>query len=439
MDWVRFGPVLLNIGNKRLFYLFYNRCYASKAPDVFILSSLLVSLSVAFKNSFYMPKGSYFSNLWPNIWIACIAVSGTHKSTALDLGSEIAMQIQLEAEEQVSQLQNELDKLEEENADQALKRKVKEEIAEWRRKMTLISPRITPEAMIQRLGKQSGGAFFLDELGAWVEGKSKNYLRDFKGLMTEIYDCRRIDEETKTYGKLTCERPYLSVCGVSTPTWLEKAISGEDVETGFFARFLVFYPKQERITPPAMPVVQEYDYTPNNNIRKVIDYVHKNETKKMYLAPDARKFFDQFHFQLYKLFDLVPDNSHHLIEPFVKRWSPAALKIGMLFQPFWDPDTNLISLQAMVGAAELIEHVVRSTLFLLQTSFTESEFQKNCRKVLEYIARRGGQATRQQILSSKRMGGGTKEYDEVLLHLIESGQINVLEKGPKKDWIYSLS
>ena len=425
-------------------YIEYKSTF-SKAPSIFILSSLLVSLSAIFKNSFYMPKGAYFSDLWANIWICNIAASGSFKSSAMELGNEIAMQIQREVEEKIKPLKQQLKELaQDREVDKEILAQIREEIYKQERKMTLLPNRNTPEAMISRLARQEGGAFFLDELAAWIEAKSKNYLKDFKGLLVEMYDNRRIDEETRTYGRIICERPYVSICGVSTLRWLESVITSDDVESGFLARFLIFYPHQERIVPGALPEYQDYDFTVNNRIRDIINYVHEkteteSEPKKMYVSPSAKKFFEKFHGELYKLFDLFPEEHHHLLEPFIKRWSPSTLKLAMLFQPFIDPDVNLISLEAIVAAAELVEHAVKSTLHLLQSTLGESEFQRNCRRILQLIAKRGGQAQRRQIIASKLLPGGTKEYDEVLEALIESGQITLTDTGKKLDWIYSLT
>jgi hypothetical protein len=111
----------------------------------------------------------------------------------------------------------------------------------------------------------------------------------------------------------------------------------------------------------------------------------------------------------------------------------------MIFEQIFNPGSRSLSARAIAAGGELVELSLKSTLYLLRSSLSESEFQKDCQKILELLAQKGGMAQRKQILVSKRLQGGVKQYDEILDFLIESGQITVNQKGQKNNWIYSLA
>ena len=413
-------------------------CQFSSTSDLFILTSLLTSISVSIRKKVYMPQGAYFCKLKPNVWFCNIGKSGTFKSTALKLGNKLATQYHALASEEISELKNQLQDTEDEKE----KRRIEEQISQWEHKKTILASKITTEALVSRLKIQGGGAFFLDEMGAWLGLQAnKTYLADFKGFLTELYENDSVLVETKLGGQIEIRDPFLSICGVTTLQWLENAISKEDVCSGFFARFLIFWPNtddSEKI-PSALPAKQDFDHFYLNKIKEIVDCVREQNVKEMYVDPDAKKLFETVHQNIYSIFQQIPEEHHILIDPYVRRWSPHVLKLAMIFEQFFNPDSNLISARAIAAGAELVEHAIKSTLYLLRASLGESEFQRDCRKVMQFIAQKGGQASRQQILASKRLDGGLKVYDEILDHLIEAGQVEITKSGPKKDWIYSLA
>ena len=86
-------------------------------------------------------------------------------------------------------------------------------------------------------------------------------------------------------------------------------------------------------------------------------------------------------------------------------------------------DTREISEQAMVSAISLILYAEESTRYLFQGELGESEQQIKFRKVYEMIQKKGGEVTREWLVSSKVLGGGAKEYDWVLETLVEQARL----------------
>ncbi len=70
---------------------------------------------------------------------------------------------------------------------------------------------------------------------------------------------------------------------------------------------------------------------------------------------------------------------------------------------------------------------------------TKSNMQIKYESIIQFIKRNGGSVTRSQIMNSKLLSGGAKEYDRLLGRLEKAGKIKVdREKESKQDWIYSL-
>ena len=60
-------------------------------------------------------------------------------------------------------------------------------------------------------------------------------------------------------------------------------------------------------------------------------------------------------------------------------------------------------------------------------------------RVLEYLKRNGGKATRNQVITSRVCKNGVKEYDRILNSLMRVGKISVnSEKVSKRDWEYCI-
>lgn len=74
-----------------------------------------------------------------------------------------------------------------------------------------------------------------------------------------------------------------------------------------------------------------------------------------------------------------------------------------------------------------------------QTQDEDSQHERKCRLVLEFLNRRNGQVRRPDLLASRILEGGSPEYDLVLESLINQGLLvceHAYEK--KNDWKYTL-
>ncbi len=67
----------------------------------------------------------------------------------------------------------------------------------------------------------------------------------------------------------------------------------------------------------------------------------------------------------------------------------------------------------------------------------KSSLQFKYQRIFQYLKRNNGKVTRGQIVASKVLKGGVKEYDRILGGLEKTGKINVdKKKDSKADWVY---
>ena len=78
-----------------------------------------------------------------------------------------------------------------------------------------------------------------------------------------------------------------------------------------------------------------------------------------------------------------------------------------------------------MGGISLSLYAEKCTRYLFDRELGESTHQNKQRKVIEYLAGRGGTVTRQRIIASRLLDGGHSEYDYVLSSLEQSGKLFV--------------
>ncbi len=413
------------------------KCEETDAEPMMITQSTLCTLSAIIGKRCYFSEEEYFQRLYGNIWALIIGVSGTFKTTALNKGAKLAFRRREELKEKITVLEMRLDRISKNNEK---RKKLEDRIAKLRYQNPILPEEATPEALLEYLSLSNGGMVMFSEFGQWINSMNRTYKLGFKNLLTNLYDVPgEIQILTKTSGLITVERPFITINAVSTLSWLEKNIKIEDVFTGFLARFLLFYPPQKETLPPALPQPRKRDSVIVNRLEKTIRLFDRKKVHKYSLSSNAARLYNSFHDKLY--FDLwkQPEKNREIIEPFVKRWSPYVIKIAMLLQIIEHPKIHLIKAKSIKGACSIVDYAAKSTMYLFRNELGESEQQKKKKRVLEYIARRKGMVTRGQIIRSKILNGGVKEYNNVLETLKAEGSIGLdRSTGKEYEWKYFL-
>lgn len=404
-------------------------CGQTDADAMMVLGSLLGTISAFIGKKFYITE--YFQKLYCVLWILAITKSGDFKTTALLKGALLAYLNDKKIREEIAVLQDFT------GNDPEGKKQIEAQIKTLSLSKVLLPSRATAEALMEHLSKGHSGVILLSEFGQWLQGLEQSSTGTLKSTLTDFYDAPLSFEYiTRTKGSVYIKEPFISIYGVSTVEWVNRFLKSDDVSSGFFARFLLFSPDSNSKIPPALPAQSAVKHDAMNALEKILSDI---PVDRVYgFSPDSALAFQTMHQALYADLANDPDQLRILLSPYVKRWSPYVLKLSMIMEFLTNPDSSTISIPALTAGNEIIKCTAASTRKLFSAELGESEFERKCRLILEYLKRHSGKAARLKILSSKIIKEGTKDYDEVLNSLIEQGKIVVNSDGgkPKKEWLY---
>ncbi len=413
-------------------------CATTNAHPIMVTSAVMGMISAYIGKRVFISDDQYFQTLYPNIWMINVTGSGQFKSTALTKGTKLALEISKDVGELTKDLRKEL-QLE---TDTKKIKELKAQIIEISIKDVVLPTKVTTEALLEHLGQGHSGIILPSEFGGWLLNLEKSYNGDLKALLTELYDVpRSYRYKTVTRGDFILNEPYISICAVSTLAWLKAHIKPEDFASGFFARFLIFAPPHEYEIPPALPTKK----TKSNQQaeQKVKEILQNMDNFYSYtFSHQAEVIFEGFHQDIYKIMPSYSDKCQEILEPHLKRWSPCLLKLAMIMQLFIDTKSKEIGVEALYSAFAILMPAIKSTANLIEGELGESEHQRKCRKILEWICKKivktKSSVRRQSLLNSHQLDGGCQEYDYILETLIQQGKISCNQIGQKNDWLYQL-
>lgn len=406
------------------------------AEPIGLLQSVLCSISAIMRKHYCIPEGEYFQRLYAVIWAVTIAASGGFKTTSLNKGAAGCFIIRKKLQKQIHAIQGKGGS----PSDNDLKR-----MLEIERQIPLLPSRATAEGLLELLAQGCGGQILCSEFGEWLENISKSFAGALKATLTDFYDVPSFyDYKTRTQQHLKVEEPFITINAVSTQEWVSRNLQPDDVTSGFFARFLLFNPPAKKIIPSALPGIKHKAPV----IKGFVDMLQgmsgtlgQYQRQIEYSLPgETKQLFEAYHQGLYDALYSEPERAQQILGPYVKRWSPYILKIAMIMQFIDDPDSTIIHPQMLEYSKGIVDYAVKSTTHLFKTELGETDHQRKCRRVLEYIARHGGKRTWGQVLSSHVLDGGANDYGYPCQTLVESGQI-IFEQpdGPKSKHLLILN
>jgi len=408
-------------------------CETTEAHPIMIIMSVLCSISAMIGKKVYMPRREYFQNLYPNIWSLCITKSGGFKTTALNKGSEIA----LEEDRKILDIMNDLKNKENPNFDlleddSKFSDAVKREILIESLRRPILPTRITTEFLIKHLSRGHQGMILSSELGEWLGNMQKNHNVDLKQIFTYFYDVdiAPYEHRTKHCGNYIVRQPFVTINGVSTVDWIESQVKADDVFSGFFARMLLFAPPFESKIPNALPkeIISLKDTKGKEAKRKIAETLKHLGELKFTFSKEAKIQFRNIHEALYQMVrqSKYDERCQKFLEPYLKRWSPYVLKLAMLFRILEDPLSQELSVSSIKASTEIVRVAIKSTAKLFEKELGESLDQNKQRRIYECIAKRSKEnkkTTLSNLLRSRILDGGSKEYEEILETLESSSKI----------------
>jgi hypothetical protein len=374
----------------------------------------------------------YFQELHPNIWSVIIAPSGAFKSTGLTAGSRLLKDID-GYNNQLSQ--------------QFAQRNEEGKAALYQSRKRTLPGTFTWQSCLDALQEQGGGVWILSEFNSWLSNVNAKYNEGMKSRLTAAYDVDDvIEERTRGHGSIRIDRPYMSICGVSTIEFLKGHIGQDDLLSGFLPRFLWFVPPSNHGKRPApLPkrgvVVNQREWGSYQTLHDLCMKMLTEEPREVLIkdmSKEARALYEDYFNRIYDVCEGADPKIQQYLYVFAKRWGPTLLKLAMLMQLVLDRRRPTPTEESLRSAWAVLWYAIQSTTILLNSHFGASPVDTKNEKVRAYIAKKGGSVEYRTLVRSKVLSGDTMEYDRIIENLVNADLLVFKRAKIKKDSVLEL-
>jgi hypothetical protein len=347
------------------------------APPVYHLASGL-TLIAAFCGSSVTFRGFGGRLTWPNLYALLIGPSGFRKSTALGIAEEIGT----EASPGI-----------------------------------VIRGEQSREAFLGLLQKQPSVLYPISEFSSALAHWAKEYNAGMKDIIVDLFDPHSVYERmTVGSGKITINRPAITILAGSTVDWLRSKLSEGDLRGGLMGRFLLI-PATEKLPDRGLC---EPDRTKKATLVSFLKEIGKMNNISA-ITTDIKAEFNSWLLKEQETIKRVADPD---MAGFFHRVPGHALKLAILFHiSDWQAtDSHYEINQDDMHAAEVFsEWVLQETIKVAETGFTSSKTEMQLQSLFAKAGQRSEGMERGELL--RKMHMTSRELDQLLDTAKARGQI----------------
>lgn len=304
----------------------------------------------------------------------------------------------------------------------------------------------TPESLIEILDETPKAYLIKDEAAQLLVAMKRNYMSDLRYVLCDLYDgedySRRLRTGGKNKGKTSfrIQKPYITMVMATTPDTFEKSADVENLTSGWFYRYLWFYPNYYKEVRTLKMYRSESIQDEVNLRRKLMDYytffsAYKDDPIKFQLTDggilEYNNWCDKINTQLQKMGD-DPKLS------MFARLQIHTLKLAMLFTigrfgSTEEMDEGIITINDdhLREAMRMIESHFLPIAWKIQEIIELAESENDQKKILSAIKQRNGKISRRLLMRRVRMK--SKDLDDALHTLLnETRELQQIEvKGER--------
>lgn len=285
--------------------------------------------------------------------------------------------------------------------------------------------------------------FQLDEIGDLLKAIKKErgsghleaVLQKIKMLMTSAHQIYSNSATADAKLFFTIDQPHLVIFGTATPEKFWDNLSVDSIQDGFLGRILPlevegYGDTQEPVLVPVPQWIVDQATAWAKLEPGAGNLASMSPVPATYvLSEDARARHNSY----CKAIDskIPKDGSHKTTDALWKRARGRAASLALLFAasrlgPVLDGTIELIDVELSI---KVINWITRRTIYKVMTQVSENPFQRDCNRVFEIIAK--GKNMDRSALSTATRWLRRKERNEILEHLIESGDVTTQEHKTK--------
>jgi hypothetical protein len=386
----------------------------------------VVGLGAACRRNYYLERGN--TTLYLNHYVMLLGRSSLRKSVPLD------------ALKPVVDRANEI--IEE-----------KHDLFPEDMKLVLLPSQATPQRLVQlmqckrrsrwgRPGFQESegiGLFLCDEMVSLI-GKGVFGSSELIQNLTSWYSFGQgyWTRQTLARGEEKILNPTLSMVGCSTLDWLRTSVTEDMFKGGFLGRSVFVHRNwnatKDRIYSTSQPLDPVGIEHLSSFLAEVIVPEKGNRKRCIELTQEAEEWHHHWYLRHRKVLEAEAHDDK--IDPFMGRWQNHMLKLAGVLAVSQDPHKPEISLTLLKQAHAIIKDE-ENRLPEIFALVEEGDDSRKVRRVREFLKRRGGVASRSDIMRGCQHYVGNSQVLDRVMHTLEVGdEIGVEKRGRRR--VYTL-
>lgn len=347
----------------------------------------LTCLSAAVQRNGYM-SFSHTLALYPNVWCFLLGISSvSKKSTAVSFAKEILDQDEINT----SRFYNSF----------------------------------SPEGFIDGLVQTPRTFIIVDEVTSLLSSISKKaYMCDMRERFCEVYDCNPIYHKLRKEA-FVIKEPYVTQLIATTPSSFEQNADFNNVTSGWFYRYLWFYPnyakERKRLQQPTPEIMMDIRKLKEELLERWVFFTAKNDDPIVFSL--SEEMMEEYNLWVEKIEDeLIEKRSDASLSAF-SRLTIYAPKLAMLFEvgsvgftERADEGVVQISDDHMREAMRLIDSYFRPNAEIMINAIEGASTQNVFNKIINVLKSNGYIMDRTSLMRKTRLLA--KEMDQYLSTMI---------------------
>ena len=307
--------------------------------------------------------------------------------------------------------------------------------------------------LLTALHRQPAILFQIDEFGMFLSAaadrkRSPRHITEILDNMTELYTSAggiflgaEYANRDGTNERRDINQPCLCVYGTTTPLHFWGALQGANVVDGSLARFLILpsdedYPDENiavgiRQAPPALlqglQLIAAAGGTKKGNLTgKTADQNTSVTPMIVPMTEEARARFRQLSIELTEELRAAAGTAFTAI---LARIGENALKLALIVAVGRDPARPEIEITAAEWSITFVRHYAQRTMESVERHVADTETEAHLKRLKEIIRAAGATGIAKSEITRASQWLKARDRDEILLTLIESGDITTGMRG----------
>ena len=335
-----------------------------------------------------------------------------------------------------------------------------EMILQGAKAMAVVPNEFSPEAFVEHMDQFNHTRWVKDESAGMLNSLRKDYMAGFKDTLMTMYDCKPLTRMLRTNKRKDSKTmfdirdPYLNIIWATTQDNFASSTDSLDVQSGFMARFLHFFPNRPKkswmpisLNPVNNNLVDTSIFDVTKRAGEIVNKIQcfqggdPNITKLVAVEPEAEEFFTAWQEPRDRKYG---ESDDHRLAQIYGRLVISAVKIALLFEigsADFNPGKATLRKKHLVEACRLVDDYFMKTAVMVYDLVGQKEERNNIVRIERVLRTHGGKFGYNDLLRNTKMLSAEMEAALATMVASESAAIKeefIQGKRPKK-WVLLLN